>query len=114
VYDRLPYGDFAVVSPTAAQSGADINTAPVGAGPFMLDTLETGRLIRLKKNPDSFEADKIRFAAIEFIHVEPGQARVTAIQSNTVDPPPRPSATSRARPSPAPAGRSAPRPPTPS
>src|SRR5690606_27447948 len=36
VYALLAWGDFLVVSPTAARAGNDFSTNPVGAGPFML------------------------------------------------------------------------------
>src|SRR5690606_3274773 len=39
IYDRLPYGDFLLVSPTAVNNGVDLLTNPVGAGPSMLDSL---------------------------------------------------------------------------
>jgi len=85
VYDRLPYGDFALVSPTAVRNGVDLSTNPVGAGPFMLDALEPGRRYAYVKNPDYWDADNIRLAGVEFLHIEPGQAVVNAIQSGAID-----------------------------
>jgi len=85
VYDRLPYGDFTIVSPTAVRNGTDLSANPVGAGPFMVEALEPGRVYRYVKNPDYFDADRIRLAGVEWLHIEPGQAQLTAIQSRAVD-----------------------------
>ena len=46
-------GSFGIVSPTAVEaSGDNFGHNPVGSGPFMFDTWETGTKIVLKKNPD--------------------------------------------------------------
>lgn len=44
---------FGIVSPTAVQSeGDNFGHNPVGSGPFIFDSWETGTSISLKKNPD--------------------------------------------------------------
>src|SRR5690606_20293922 len=72
-------------SPTAVQNGVNLSETPVGAGPFLLDRVEPGRRFIYKKNPNYFAADEVRLAGVEVLHVEAGQARVNAIQSNAVD-----------------------------
>jgi len=84
VYDRLPYGDFMIVSPTAARNGNDFSANPIGAGPFVIERAEVGRTYVYRKNPDFFQADQIRLAGVEVTHIETGQD-VTAIQSGAVD-----------------------------
>jgi peptide/nickel transport system substrate-binding protein/glutathione transport system substrate-binding protein len=59
--------------------------APVGAGPFVLESLQRGTLIRLKKSPTYFQADKIKLAGVDWIHVVAGTSTVNAMVSNTVD-----------------------------
>lgn len=85
IYDLLPLTTFAVVSPTAVQSGTDLSTKPVGAGPFLLDEYQPGRVVKYKKNPSHFKAAQVRLAGVEVIHAEVGQAQVTAMRSNAVD-----------------------------
>lgn len=44
--------ESAVPSPQALADGIDVDVAPVGAGPYMLDEHRPSELLRLRKNPD--------------------------------------------------------------
>jgi len=82
----LARGETMIVSPTAVRNGVDISTNPVGAGPFMLDEVRPDQMVRMVKNPDYFQADKIRLAAVEFINMGPDvQTAVNALRSGTID-----------------------------
>lgn len=83
-YPLLARGETMIVSPTAANAGTDLNTSPVGAGPFKLESITPEVKVRFVKNPSYFQADQIRLAAVEYIHVAPA-AQVTALRSGTVD-----------------------------
>jgi len=75
------------VSPTAVRNGVNLNEEPVGAGPFMLDSYEEARFLRLVKNPSYFDADRIRLAGIEFVQVMPGAPVIVALRSGAIDVP---------------------------
>lgn len=83
-YTYLSRGETAIVSPTAVKNGVDLNTKPVGAGPFMLESFTPGASVKLVKNPTFFEASKIRLAGVEYLHV-PAAAQATAMKSGNVD-----------------------------
>lgn len=75
-----------IVSPTAAEDPAiDLDTTPVGAGPFILESVVPEQRAELVKNPDYWDADNIKVAGIELIHVETGPPQVTALLSEAVD-----------------------------
>ncbi|MGD9798931.1 MAG: ABC transporter substrate-binding protein, partial [Acidimicrobiia bacterium] len=71
-------------SPTAVRAGVNFSENPVGAGPFMLDSIVEGQSVKLIKSPTYWDADNVRLAGIEYVNVSP-QAAVNAVRSNTVD-----------------------------
>jgi len=48
-----------LVSPRAIADGVELNVAPVGAGPFVLDELVPGSHATLRRNPDHWNAEEI-------------------------------------------------------
>ena len=81
----LASGEGMIVSPKAVADGVDLNSKPVGAGPFVLESSTPDDSAVLKKNPSYFEAAKIKLAGIEFVHVADPTASSTAIRSDAVD-----------------------------
>ena len=73
-----------VPSPAAAQAGT-LNTKPVGAGPYQLDSYEESQTITLKKNPQFYNPKAQKLAGVEFIEETTGQPSVAALQGGTVD-----------------------------
>jgi peptide/nickel transport system substrate-binding protein len=86
-FTLLSRGETLIVSPTAVQSGVDLNATPIGAGPFVLESFTPEGSMRLVKNPDYFQADDIRLAAVEYVHTNPQdpQAVVNALSSGAID-----------------------------
>ncbi len=86
-FTLLSRGETMVVSPTAVQNAVDLNATPVGAGPFTLESYTPEGTMRFAKNPDYFQADQIRLAAVEYIHANPTdpQAAVNALRSDAAD-----------------------------
>ncbi|MGE0881110.1 MAG: ABC transporter substrate-binding protein [Acidimicrobiia bacterium] len=80
---ELDAGEGMIVSPDAA--AGDLNTKPVGAGPFMLESATQADSIKLKKNPNYYAADTVRVAGITFTHVTPGASATNALRSGAVD-----------------------------
>ena len=74
-----------IVSRTAVEGGTDINTTPVGAGPFVLDSYEPGVGITFTKNPDYWDADNIKLAGVEVVHIPAGPQNQTALRAGQVD-----------------------------
>lgn len=74
-----------MVSPTAVDSGQDMSTDPVAAGPFLLESVEPEARIVMVKNPDYYDADKIKLAGLEFVHTAQTQSTVTALQAGQSD-----------------------------
>ncbi|MGE0881588.1 MAG: ABC transporter substrate-binding protein [Acidimicrobiia bacterium] len=85
VYDLLGHGDFLIVSPTAVKAGVDFTKAPVGAGPFKLSSVTPGQVVKYVKNPDYFQADKIRLAGVEWYHVTAGPTLINALRAGDID-----------------------------
>jgi ABC-type transport system substrate-binding protein len=86
-YNLLAHGETMVVSPTAVKSGVSLDEKPVGAGPFLLKSYTPERSVVFVKNPDYFEAKKIKLAGIELVQVtstDP-QAGVNAMLDHIVD-----------------------------
>jgi ABC-type transport system substrate-binding protein len=84
-YRLLSLIETSPVSPTAANTpGNDFNKKPVGAGPFMLKEAVVENHITLVKNPTYFQADRIRLAGIELVHVT-AESAGNAARSKTVD-----------------------------
>ena len=83
-YTFLARGETAVVSPTAVNSGVDLSTHPVGAGPFLVQSVVPEVMVRMVKNPTYFQAVQVKLAGIDYINVLlDGQA--TAMKSGAVD-----------------------------
>jgi len=74
---------LAVPSPATIAAGT-ANTKPVGAGPYMLDSYATGKLV-LKKNPNFYDPKQQKLAGVEFDNMTQGPPAVSALQAGTVD-----------------------------
>ena len=74
---------FAVPSPTAEAAG-NVEAEPVGAGPYMLDSYTTGKVV-LKKNPTFYDKKQQKLKGVEFIDTPVGPPSVSALQAGTID-----------------------------
>jgi len=84
-YSFLARGETMAPSPKAIADGVDFQSNPVGAGPFMVESVSPERSIRLVKNPNYFEADKIRLAGVEYVHAADPTGQVNALRSGAAD-----------------------------
>ena len=77
----------AAVLPEAAVSaaGEEFGNNPVGAGAFMLDEWRRGEYLRLVKNPNYWEADRVQLDAIEWIYIPNDNTRILKLQAGEVD-----------------------------
>lgn len=72
VYAMLAYPESFLVSPKALAAGVDLKTKPVGAGPFVLSSLEVGTAAHFKKSPSYYDAANVKLGGIDVIHVATG------------------------------------------
>jgi peptide/nickel transport system substrate-binding protein len=84
-YHFLALGETMIVSPTAVEAGVDLQTNPVGAGPFVLESLEMERRMVFTKNDLYWDADNVRVARVEFVHIAGPEAQINAMQTDTID-----------------------------
>ena len=86
-YNLLANSETMIVSPTAVQSGTSLDRRPVGEGPFMLESYTPERSVKFVKNPDYFQAKKIKLGGIQIVQVtqtDP-QATVNALLDHVAD-----------------------------
>jgi ABC-type transport system substrate-binding protein len=72
-----------VPSPTAAAKG-NLDTAPVGAGPYKFKSYATGK-VNLERNDGFYDKKGNPLAGVEFDDVAIGPPAVSALQAGTVD-----------------------------
>jgi peptide/nickel transport system substrate-binding protein len=80
----LRLAEASPISPTAIAEGVDLNTNPVGAGPYTLESFEAGTKQVFVKNLKYWDAANIRVARIEVVQVT-GDSLSNAIRSDTID-----------------------------
>jgi peptide/nickel transport system substrate-binding protein len=73
-----------IPSPTAAATG-NLNTKPVGAGPYQLKDYVQDQKITLEKNPSYWDPKSQLAGGWEFIQASAGPPAVNALTSGTVD-----------------------------
>jgi len=73
------------VSPTAVQSGIDLDRQPVGAGPYRFEAYDPERRLRLRRFDGHWEAGQRQLAGIDFVQAPAGPARVNALLSGDID-----------------------------
>ena len=81
---ELKNANFLAVPSPANIAAGTVNTKPVGAGPYMLDSYTTGKLV-LKKNPSFYDPKQQKLAGVEFDNMTQGPPAVSALQAGTVD-----------------------------
>jgi peptide/nickel transport system substrate-binding protein len=78
----LTYIDGSVYPPDSFAKAA---TAPIGSGPYMLKSYQTGSSIDLVKNPKYWDSKAYPLPAVDFVEVTNGPQAVSAITSGAVD-----------------------------
>jgi ABC-type transport system substrate-binding protein len=73
-----------VPSPTAA-AGGNLNSKPVGAGPYVLDSFVQDQKVVLKRNPDYWNPKAQLLAGIEYTQAGTGAPAVGALQAGSAD-----------------------------
>jgi ABC-type transport system substrate-binding protein len=76
----------AIVSPTQAAEAPDqIDTNPVGAGPYLAEQITAEQIVSVRKNPDYYEPDAWPLGGVDFVHVADGAGAVAGLLSDTLD-----------------------------
>jgi peptide/nickel transport system substrate-binding protein len=84
-YSMLATIDTMAQSPKAIAAGGDLSRKPVGAGPFMVQSYAEGSKITLVKNPKYWDADNVKLAGVEIIHVADAAGYQNAMRSGLLD-----------------------------
>lgn len=84
-YNLLAHNETLVVSTQALETGVDLRSHPVGAGPFRVVRYDAETRIVLEKYADYFQADDIRLAGVEIIQVAGPAATINALRAGNVD-----------------------------
>ncbi|HXV25923.1 MAG TPA: ABC transporter substrate-binding protein [Alphaproteobacteria bacterium] len=66
-------------------AGEEFGNNPVGAGAFMLEEWRRGEVLRLKKNPNYWEADRVKLDGVEWLFIPNDNTRVLKLQAGEVD-----------------------------
>lgn len=75
-----------IVSPKqVAESPAEVDRAPIGAGPYMLTENIDEQLLSFRKNPDFWDADSWKLAGIDFVATPTGAPMVTGLLGDAID-----------------------------
>lgn len=83
-YNLLAHNETMPISPAAAAAGKNFDAAPVGAGPFRFESFNASDRLKLVKWDDYPEADDIRLAGVDIVHVT-AQSGLNALRSKTID-----------------------------
>lgn len=83
-YPLLAGAETFIASPSVATRG-DLNTRPVGAGPFTLQQYQPGQRIVLTRNPRYWDAKDIKVHEVDFVNVAAGPQQVNALESGLVN-----------------------------
>jgi peptide/nickel transport system substrate-binding protein len=76
----------AILPETAvAAAGDEFGNNPVGAGAFMLDEWKRGEHLRLKKNANYWEADRVQLDGVEWVYIPNDNTRILKLQAGEVD-----------------------------
>jgi peptide/nickel transport system substrate-binding protein len=60
-------------------------TEPIGAGPFQFESYQREQIVKMTKNPNYYNADKILLGGLDIVNVDLGPAGITALQSGAID-----------------------------
>jgi peptide/nickel transport system substrate-binding protein len=76
----------AILPETAVTAAGDeFGNNPVGAGAFVLDEWKRGEYLRLKKNANYWEADRVQLDGVEWVYVPNDNTRLLKLQAGEVD-----------------------------
>lgn len=67
------------------EKGDEFGNEPVGAGAFVLEEWKRGEYLRLKKNPNYWEADRVKLDGVEWIYIPNDNTRILKLQAGEVD-----------------------------
>jgi ABC-type transport system substrate-binding protein len=82
--ESMAHREGAIVDPKQIGTG-DIDTHPIGAGPFEFSSYAPAQTLSLKKNKDFFDTKHWRLGGIEFVNTPAGPAATTALLADAVD-----------------------------
>jgi ABC-type transport system substrate-binding protein len=85
VYPLLAGIETFIVSPGAVAKGVDLNSNPVGAGPFVLKDYAPEQRITLVRNAKYWDEKHVKLSQVDFVHVLGGAQTIDSLKSNQTD-----------------------------
>jgi peptide/nickel transport system substrate-binding protein len=82
--ESLAHREGAIVNPKQIGTG-EIDTNPIGAGPFVFESYTPEQLLSVRRNEDFFDAKHFKFGGIDWVHAPTGPAAVSGLLSGAVD-----------------------------
>src|SRR5438093_357235 len=77
-------GDPGRMGIMASPKATDLNSHPIGTGPFVFQSYSPGAKISIRRNPN-YWGTKPKLAGIDYIQIGTGPPAVTALRSGAVD-----------------------------
>jgi peptide/nickel transport system substrate-binding protein len=81
--ESMAHREGSIVDPKQIGTG-DIDTHPIGAGPFMFDSYTPDQILSVRKNKDFFDKKHFQFGGIDWINAT-GPAATSGLLAGTVD-----------------------------
>ncbi|MFI5047189.1 MAG: ABC transporter substrate-binding protein [Acidimicrobiia bacterium] len=81
--ESLAHREGSIVDPKQIGTG-EIDTKPIGAGPFMFDTYTPDQILSVRKNKDFFDKKHFQFGGIDYVNAT-GPAATNGLLAGTVD-----------------------------
>lgn len=76
----------AIQSPKQIAEAPDqIDTNPVGAGPFMVETNNPQQLLSLRRNPDYWDAENVQLGGVDIINTPTGPQQANGLLAGNLD-----------------------------
>jgi peptide/nickel transport system substrate-binding protein len=80
----MAFPGSSIVPKALVESGHDLNSKPIGSGPFKFVSYQPRSMVKFEKNPDFYEAGKPHFDGMEFHLIPDVTALTNAVTSGTV------------------------------
>ena len=82
--ESMAHREGAIVNPKQIGTG-EIDTKPIGAGPFMFSAYTPDQILSVRKNKDFFDKKHWKIGGIDWVHAPTGPAATTGLLAGSVD-----------------------------
>ncbi len=82
--ESMAHREGAIVNPKQIGTG-EIDTKPIGAGPFTFSAYTPDQILSVRKNKDFFDKKHWKIGGIDYVHAPTGPAATTGLLAGSVD-----------------------------